>query len=166
MKKSQLRNIIKESIKELMTEQTVLGKPIMSSFISDCNPNTPGYGSSRRMIVNDNGVLRNPQVGDIYCSGAGPNANNWSTHLEQGCHMAVRFISTICDGCPPPIGNGVGQCGNQCMDTPITLRLLTGCDDDSCCGGMGNNQICTSSCSEYRYDVDYKFDKPTMIKKR
>jgi hypothetical protein len=161
MKKSQLRKIIKESIKELITEQTVTGKPIMSTFCSFDQTT----GSSRRYIVDDNGTLRNPQIGDIICWPAGPNTHNFSAFQQYGCHREIEVIMPNCNGCPPPIGNGSGMCSNSCLNPPVTVKLLTGCDDDSCCGGTPAGQECLS-CSEHRPFIDRKFDKPTMIRKR
>ena len=134
MKKSQLRKIIRESIRGLMNEQsTPTGKPIASKSCGD--PGTMAFGSSRRVLVNDNGTLRDPLVGDTFCVGGSPN----SYYTQHGCNSEIIQVGSGCDGCPPPIGTGTGNCGVQCWKTPRTITTLTnGCSDPSC--------VCPGSC--------------------
>jgi len=166
MKKSQLRNIIRESIKQLMTEQTQLGKPIRKAFCSS----TGILGEAGRFIVDDNGTLRNPQVGDIICYDLDGTEGNFNQIAQQnGCHMEIKGVKTDCDGCPPPIGDGSGNCHFTCLQPPRIVKLLKGCVDGSCCGGTPQGQECLS-CSEHRpkynKNVDKKFDKPTITRRR
>ena len=84
MKKTQLRNIIRESIKELMTEQIPpLGKAIMYKACG----NPQAVGSGRKFTINDNGTLRDPIIGDFFCISDSPNMNNW--FVTNGCIMEV-----------------------------------------------------------------------------
>ena len=160
MKKSQLRNIIKESIKELITEQSNLptGLPIM---VNRCGG--PVGGNFRRYLVEEpNGTVRNPQVGDVWCDeGVTSSANNWQYYTQHGCRMNTVQILTQCDGCdysnliygtgnyvygalpsysqnPQLYGlnpHGNGQCQPSCGYPPRIKKLLSGCNDTTCPDG-------------------------------
>jgi hypothetical protein len=132
MKKSQLRHIIKESIKELISEQTMApdGIPITSQ---PCG-GTGGGGSARRVKIKEpNGNLRNPQVGDGYCMSIGQGHHQWSAIQPLGCKWEIDRLLTLCDGCPPPIGQGIagGMCKSACSQAPRILDL-SDCSSTSC----------------------------------
>ena len=135
MKKSNLRKIIRESIKELITEQNpnLDGTPIASNA---CHLGLGGSGgSSRRVKVNDNGTIRNPQVGDAYCMNIGQGHNSWQNLQSVGCKWKITAIGNQCDGCPPPIGLGLpnGMCKSKCNQTPRIIDL-NDCADPGCAG--------------------------------
>ena len=103
MKKSQLRNIIRESIKELITEQTLNpdAYSLMLSFMgfstfdsawtgpnSPCNPNTPAgpqYGMKDYLINFFNTGLVGPSGNNVFFSGV----------QGQPCQAISGLISTL-----------------------------------------------------------------------
>ena len=132
--------ILGRSDKQLINEQSnppgQMGLPITSK---SCNA-SGGGGSSHRIIVDDNGTLRDPAVGDVFCAGANPNSNNWSYFQQYGCTSEITSLLNQCDGCDwangAPYVPGPGGCGSKCHKTPRTYTLLSGgCADPSCCSG-------------------------------
>ena len=120
LKESNLTRLVKKLINE---QSTPTGKPIAAKSCGD--PGGMAYGSSRRVLVNDNGTLRDPLVGDTWCVGS-PN----SYYTQHGCNSEILYVQSSCDGCAPPIGTGTGNCGVQCYKTPRTITTLTnGCSD-------------------------------------
>ena len=79
MKKSQLRKIIKESIKELMTEQ---GVPLCSSVSGTvCAPGTPNDGANySHPCIQIDGTAA--QVGDVFWSGSTSIVNGQSIPMN------------------------------------------------------------------------------------
>ena len=138
MKKSELRKLIRESIKSIVNEQgqsTMDGIPISSNA---CHLGLGGSGgSSRRVKVNDNGTIRNPQVGDAYCMQIGQNHHAWNNLQAKGCQWKITNISNACNNCDwangAPYVPGNNGCGSQCHKPPRIITLNT-CGDPGCAG--------------------------------
>tara|TARA_R110000850_G_scaffold98666_1_gene204843 strand:+ start:557 stop:1354 length:798 start_codon:yes stop_codon:yes gene_type:complete len=148
IKGMRLKTRIKREL-DVLSEQANpgLGQPIMSK---SCNAPGGGGGSSHRIIVDDNGTLRDPIVGDAFCAGAHPGVNNWSYFQQYGCTSKITQLLDQCDGCDwangAPYVPGPGGCGNKCNKPPRTYTLLSGgCTDPSCCSG--NCTDCTTTTS-------------------
>ena len=142
MKKSKLRNIIKESIKELMNEQLNLtGLPIGAK---KCEGGPQGSSSQRFLVQEPNGTIRNPQVGDVYCEETVSSGDvNWNNYTTYGCRIKIAKIANWCDGCDysqlSPNGTfsdeamaQMSGCSGGCAKAPVVRRLIDGCGDESC----------------------------------
>jgi len=137
MKKSQLKKIIRESIKELINE------------------NAPGYVKLNTRVCNGGMTMglcvpTGAQVGDVYHV---PSIGNNTFNRDV-------FIRNIIGSCPAHLYTNYGQpyptSSTNCPNCCSTSQWQSYQDD------IGGD--CWANCP--KPDVSWKFDKPTMVKKR
>ena len=156
MKKSQLRNIIRESIKGLMTEQLTQSRHIV---ITKCvgAPTNENYFVSLSEFPSLN-------VGDMLNVSSVPNTQ--TTNQPWPGSPGIYFISRLYYNDPNNLSTG--PIGNHSIVSPNDFGVCGNCCEESVnWTGMepGPQHACYQNCPQPNPDVSWKFDKPTLTTK-
>ena len=132
MNKSQLRQLIRESIKGLMTEQAP-PPPGLPAYTTTDGCSGPGYSgaivggpfqSGRHLQINDNGTIRDPQIGDVINI---TDLNPVNLISNGICSLAANDCTVKITNVYPPCG-AVSTPSNSCAyAAPTITRDLTTC---------------------------------------
>jgi len=151
MKKSQLRNIIKESIKELMTEQA---SNTRSHTVHTCPPASGASGMIRNLTV-DNQV---PVVGQYFkCADLGSAGGILNTSTTDFCKVGIEKPQYLVGGQTNVTSLGSGGCPSPNTNTssgcdPSAWSNLTNWTNNWTNGGPFNssnpNQPCNHICGQ------------------
>tara|TARA_R110002167_G_scaffold1604_1_gene7733 strand:- start:1122 stop:1598 length:477 start_codon:yes stop_codon:yes gene_type:complete len=156
MKKSQLRQIIRESIKELMTEQG--NNTQVHITVCDEVGNVGGFNACF-------GPNYQVQIGDIVEVTSGQGAGYGRGFFERVFDLVPGQSS--CSLSTYTVNQGSLECNNCCVEAPgVGNGYLHWYNGNSNYGVPPTTPqgVCIDNCP--KPDVSWKFDKPTTLKKR